>query len=108
MKKELIAEELGPDTARQIHQSVFGYSCFRDFQDRSIDTSTSKGKLMFQMPGAFAEFENDIHRERLQIGRTTVERHWAKAGVHFLELSIAAVDRGCVKTPNLFDSKHRL
>lgn len=32
--------------------------------DQSIDTSTSEGKLMFHMLGAFAEFENDIRRER--------------------------------------------
>ena len=32
--------------------------------DQSFDTSTSEGKLMFHMLGAFAEFENDIRRER--------------------------------------------
>ena len=36
--------------------------------DQSIDTSTSEGKLMFHMLGAFAEFENDIRRERQQDG----------------------------------------
>lgn len=32
--------------------------------DQAIDTSTPEGKLMFSLLGAFAEFENDIRRER--------------------------------------------
>jgi DNA invertase Pin-like site-specific DNA recombinase len=36
--------------------------------DQSIDTSTSEGKLMFHMLGAFAEFEYDIRRERQMDG----------------------------------------
>ena len=36
--------------------------------DQAIDTSTSEGKLMFHMLGAFAEFENDIRRERQMDG----------------------------------------
>lgn len=36
--------------------------------DQSIDTSTSEGRLMFNMLGAFAEFENDIRRERQMDG----------------------------------------
>lgn len=32
--------------------------------DQSLNTSTSEGKLMFSLLGAFAEFENDIRRER--------------------------------------------
>ncbi len=32
--------------------------------DQSINTSTSESRLMFNMLGAFAEFENDIRRER--------------------------------------------
>ena len=47
--------------------------------DQGIDTSTSEGRLMFNMLSAFAEFENDIRRERQQEG---IER--AKAnGVRF-------------------------
>jgi len=36
--------------------------------DQSINTATSEGKLMFHMLGAFAEFENDIRRERQMDG----------------------------------------
>jgi DNA invertase Pin-like site-specific DNA recombinase len=32
--------------------------------DQAIDTSSSEGKLMFSLLGAFAEFENDIRSER--------------------------------------------
>jgi len=32
--------------------------------DQHIDTSTSQGKLMFNMLASFAEFENDIRKER--------------------------------------------
>jgi DNA invertase Pin-like site-specific DNA recombinase len=45
----------------------------------AIDTSTSSGKLMFSMLGAFAEFERDLINERVQEG---LERARAK-GVKF-------------------------
>jgi DNA invertase Pin-like site-specific DNA recombinase len=32
--------------------------------DQSIDTTTSEGRLMFNIIGAFAEFENDIRKSR--------------------------------------------
>jgi len=47
--------------------------------NQAIDTSTSSGKLMFSMLGAFAEFEKDIINERVQEG---LERARAK-GVKF-------------------------
>lgn len=36
--------------------------------DDSIDTSTAQGRLMFQIMGAFAEFERSAIRERLEAG----------------------------------------
>ncbi len=36
--------------------------------EQSIDTSTSTGKLMFNMLGAIAEFESDLRRERQMEG----------------------------------------
>ena len=47
--------------------------------DQGIDTSTSEGRLMFHMLGAFAEFENDIRRERQKDG---IEKA-RKKGVRF-------------------------
>ena len=36
--------------------------------DQSIDTTTSEGRLMFNIIGSFAEFENDIRRSRQMEG----------------------------------------
>ena len=48
--------------------------------DQSIDTSTSEGKLMFHMLGAFAEFENDIRRERQMDGIAKARAKGVKFG----------------------------
>lgn len=48
--------------------------------DQSIDTSTSEGKLMFHMLGAFAEFENDIRRERQMDGIAKAQAKGVKFG----------------------------
>ena len=48
--------------------------------DQSIDTSTSEGKLMFHMLGAFAEFENDIRRERQQDGIAKAQANGVRFG----------------------------
>ena len=47
--------------------------------DQQIDTSTPTGKLMFNMIGAFAEFERDLINERCKEG---IERAKAK-GIKF-------------------------
>ncbi|MEM1113739.1 MAG: recombinase family protein [Pseudomonadota bacterium] len=47
--------------------------------DQGIDTTTPTGKLMFGMLGAFAEFENELRRERQMVG---IEAAKAK-GVQF-------------------------
>lgn len=47
--------------------------------DQSIDTSTSEGKLMFSLLGAFAEFECDIRAERQSDGIAKAK----SAGVKF-------------------------
>ncbi len=48
--------------------------------DQNIDTSTSEGKLMFHMLGAFAEFENDIRRERQQDGIAKAQANGVRFG----------------------------
>lgn len=48
--------------------------------DQNIDTSTSEGKLMFHMLSAFAEFENDIRRERQQDGIAKAQAKGVKFG----------------------------
>lgn len=41
---------------------------FRALQQGDLDTSTSNGRLMLNMLGAFAEFESDLRRERQREG----------------------------------------
>ena len=48
--------------------------------DQSIDTGTSEGKLMFHMLSAFAEFENDIRRERQQDGIAKAQANGVRFG----------------------------
>jgi DNA invertase Pin-like site-specific DNA recombinase len=37
---------------------------------QSIDTTAPAGKLMFQIPGAFAEFERSMIRLRVKAGQS--------------------------------------
>lgn len=48
--------------------------------DQGIDTSTSEGRLMFNMLGAFAEFEYDIRQERQQEGIERAKENGVKFG----------------------------
>jgi len=48
--------------------------------EQNIDTSTSQGKLLFQILGAFAEFERTIIRERMELGRKRAELAGTKSG----------------------------
>src|SRR5690606_13181271 len=48
--------------------------------DQGLDTSTSEGKLMFNLLGAFAEFEADIRAERQRDGILLAKRKGTKFG----------------------------
>lgn len=48
--------------------------------DQGLDTSTSEGKLMFNLLGAFAEFEADIRQERQADGIALAKRKGVKFG----------------------------
>lgn len=48
--------------------------------DQGLDTSTSEGKLMFNLLGAFAEFEADIRFERQRDGIALAQRKGIKFG----------------------------
>src|SRR4051794_13751635 len=52
------------ETVRQLQEQGVG---FRSLQEQ-IDTTTSGGKLTFHVPGALAEFEPDLIRERTHAG----------------------------------------
>lgn len=48
--------------------------------EQSIDTSTSQGRLLFHILGAFAEFERSIIRERMEAGRKKAELSGSRSG----------------------------
>lgn len=48
--------------------------------DQGLDTSTSEGKLMFNLLGAFAEFEADIRAERQRDGIALAQKKGVKFG----------------------------
>ena len=50
------------------------------FQQQGMDTSTSSGKLMFSMIGAFAEFEKSILTERILAGQARAKANGVKFG----------------------------
>jgi DNA invertase Pin-like site-specific DNA recombinase len=48
--------------------------------EQNIDTSNAQGRLLFQIIGAFAEFERAIIRERMESGRKKAEITGTKSG----------------------------
>ncbi|WP_424686016.1 recombinase family protein [Erythrobacter sp.] len=69
-------------SGRDLHDIIAQLSAkqvgFRCVQQRAVDTTTSRGKLILGILGAVAEFETDIRKERQ---REAVERAQA-AGVY--------------------------
>jgi DNA invertase Pin-like site-specific DNA recombinase len=55
-----------------------------------LDSSTTAGKAMFQMPGVFAEFERGIIRERVNAGLARARAKGTKLGRRRVEPSIEA------------------
>ena len=53
------------DTITAIHDRGVGFKSLQE----NIDTTTSGGKLVFDIFGALAEFEQEIIRERTQAGK---------------------------------------
>jgi DNA invertase Pin-like site-specific DNA recombinase len=49
-----------------VHRRVRHVDLF--LEQQAIDTTTPAGKLMFQVCGAFAEFERSIIRQRVKLG----------------------------------------
>jgi len=48
--------------------------------EQNLDTSTSQGKLLFHILGAFAEFERAMIRERMEAGRKKADLVGSKSG----------------------------
>jgi DNA invertase Pin-like site-specific DNA recombinase len=53
------------------HLEAVGVDLYRDQQ--SIDTTTPAGKLLFQMTGAFTEFERSMIRQRVRAGLSVIK-----------------------------------
>ena len=60
------------------HLEACGVDLYLDQQ--GIDTSTPMGKLVFQLTGAFAEFERTIIRQRIKAGLKRAVAHGVKLG----------------------------
>ena len=64
------------ETVGQLEEQGVG---FRSLQE-AIDTTTSGGKLVFQIFGALAEFERNLIRERTQAGLAAARARGRKGG----------------------------
>jgi DNA invertase Pin-like site-specific DNA recombinase len=60
------------------HLEECGVDLYLDQQ--SIDTTTPTGRLMFQICGAFAEFERSMIRQRISAGLTRAKAHGKRLG----------------------------
>jgi DNA invertase Pin-like site-specific DNA recombinase len=60
------------------HLEACGVDLYLDQQN--IDTTTPMGKLVFQVTGAFAEFERSIIRERIHAGLARTKEKLARDG----------------------------
>jgi len=60
------------------HLEATGVDLYLDQQ--SLDTTTPMGKLLFQVTGAFAEFERAMIRQRVKAGLNTIKDKIARDG----------------------------
>jgi DNA invertase Pin-like site-specific DNA recombinase len=60
------------------HLEAAGVDLYLD--DQNIDTTTPMGRLLFQVTGAFAEFERSMIRQRVQVGLNSIKAKIAKDG----------------------------
>ena len=60
------------------HLEAVGVDLYLDQQN--LDTTTPMGKLLFQVTGAFAEFERAMIRQRVKAGLSTVKEKIARDG----------------------------
>jgi DNA invertase Pin-like site-specific DNA recombinase len=60
------------------HLETCGVDLYLDQQN--IDTTTPHGKLLYQITGAFAEFERTMIRQRINAGMARALKHGTKSG----------------------------
>jgi DNA invertase Pin-like site-specific DNA recombinase len=78
VKVDRIARSLGDllDIAGRLSE----YAVSLSFTDQDIDISSSQGKLMFQILGAFAEWEREMIIERTKAGMRRAQKQGKKIG----------------------------
>jgi len=64
--------------AARPYKNAVGVDLYLDQQ--SIDTTTPAGKLLFQLTGAFAEFERSMIRQRVRLGLNVIKEKIARDG----------------------------
>lgn len=64
----------------QITNTLKEFNCDFIVTQQQIDTSTAQGRLMFQVIGAFAEFEREMIKERMSSGRKKAELSGSRSG----------------------------
>jgi DNA invertase Pin-like site-specific DNA recombinase len=65
-----------------MHRRASSRACKVDvyLDQQNIDTMTPMGKLIFQVRGAFAEFERSMIRQRINLGIERARKHRTKSG----------------------------
>src|ERR1035438_10312607 len=58
---------MDPSRSRRVHHVIYAIPSSDQWQ-QAIDTTTPTGKLMFQITGAFAEFERSMIQQRVKLG----------------------------------------
>lgn len=64
------------DSINELAEAGVAFVC----PDQNIDTSSSTGRLMLHILGAFAEFERDIIRERINAGLARAKKNGVRLG----------------------------
>lgn len=64
------------DAIRDLHDAGVAFVC----PDQNIDTASTTGRLMLHVLGAFAEFERDLIRERINAGLARARKHGKRLG----------------------------
>jgi hypothetical protein len=73
-----LTTDLRVPLVRHQHLEAVGVDLYLDQQ--SIDTTTPMGKLVFQVTGAFAEFERSMIRQRIKAGLKRAVAQGARLG----------------------------
>src|SRR3989344_3665948 len=74
------------DTLNSLNISFVSYN-------DNIDTTTPQGKLMFQLIGAFAEFERELIRERVCLGLKRAKEQGKTLGRHKRDIDLKLISK---------------